>query len=152
MEYPVFQTGTFKIDSSFSSSSGLDVNLGMKPGYVELKAVDVVPSSSSDVVRIDRDFNDTRQCNYTLTNSSTTNTVAMAYAVTASSSSNAITVKDGNSVSTSSSSSVITAVHVVPLQGFNIANGLASGSWKGKTIHYKAFPNQRFKAHGTLGA
>lgn len=149
---PTFKTGTFKIDSSFSSSSGLDVDLGMKPGLLKLRAMDYAPSSAAGVVGIDRDFNTTYQINYTLTNASTTSTLETGVLVTASSSSNAITAVDSKSVSTSSSSSVITAVQVVAKQGFNIANGLASGVWKGKTIHYEAHYNQRFKSHGTLGS
>jgi hypothetical protein len=150
--FPNIMTGTFKIDSSFSSSSGLNVNIGMKPGFLMLRATDVAPSSASAIVGIDRDFNDTRQRHINRTNASSASTEATEYKVTASSSSNAVTVKDTNSVSTSSSSSVITAVQVTPVQGFNIANGLASGSWKGKTIHFVAFANDRFKSLGTLGA
>lgn len=149
--YPEFITGSFKVDGSFSSSSGLNVDIGMKPGYLELRATDYsAPSSSSVIVGIDVDFNTTNQFNHTLTNSSALNMLTTSIVTTASSSSNAVTVLDSASVSASSSSSVIVSVQVVGRQGFNIANGLASGSWKGKTIYFRAHRNTRYRALGTL--
>lgn len=157
--YPSMKQGYFKIKSSaFTSASWVNVDLGFVPARIDLDVTDPgSPSSSSAVIGLTADFNKQKSVSVASTSVAMVNDLMVKKKVNAgtdtynlnqwaaSSTSNAVATLSESSFSSSSGDLVQTVK-----KGFKIAQALAAGDFKGKTIYYTAIP-QNVEMYENLG-